>query len=122
MVSWVGAKGAYGRDERASDASRAQGTAGEVQRTTVAHICISAARRPDGRSYRPPLRDPGPVGSGSLLFGRALGATQAGEARGVSMRVAIVTETFLPKMDGIVRMLTEFLDHLRRQGHEALVL
>lgn len=38
------------------------------------------------------------------------------------MRVAIVTETFLPKMDGIVRMLTELLDHLRRQGHEALVL
>lgn len=38
------------------------------------------------------------------------------------MRVAIVTETFLPKMDGIVRMLTELLDHLHRQGHEALVL
>ena len=38
------------------------------------------------------------------------------------MRIAIVTETFLPKMDGIVRMLTELLDHLRRQGHEALVL
>lgn len=38
------------------------------------------------------------------------------------MRIAIVTETFLPKMDGIVRMLTEFLAHLRRQGHEALVI
>lgn len=38
------------------------------------------------------------------------------------MRIAIVTETFLPKMDGIVRMLTEFLDHLAAQGHEALVI
>lgn len=38
------------------------------------------------------------------------------------MRIAIVTETFLPKMDGIVRMLTEFLDHLQRHGHDALVL
>lgn len=38
------------------------------------------------------------------------------------MRIAIVTETFLPKMDGIVRMLTELLDHLGRCGHEAIVL
>ena len=38
------------------------------------------------------------------------------------MRVAIVTETFLPKMDGIVRMLTEFLGHLRGHGHDALVI
>jgi len=38
------------------------------------------------------------------------------------MRIAIVTETFLPKMDGIVRMLTEFLDYLQLLGHEALIL
>ena len=38
------------------------------------------------------------------------------------MRIAIVTETFLPKMDGIVRMLTEFLNHLAAQGHQALVI
>jgi phosphatidylinositol alpha 1,6-mannosyltransferase len=38
------------------------------------------------------------------------------------MRIAIVTETFLPKMDGIVRMLTELLDYLDRCGHEAIVL
>jgi glycosyltransferase involved in cell wall biosynthesis len=38
------------------------------------------------------------------------------------MRVAVVTETFLPKMDGIVRMLVELLGYLRRQGHEALVI
>jgi phosphatidylinositol alpha 1,6-mannosyltransferase len=38
------------------------------------------------------------------------------------MRVAIVTETFLPKVDGIVRMLTELLGYLADAGHEALVL
>lgn len=38
------------------------------------------------------------------------------------MRIAIVTETFLPKMDGIVRMLTEFLEHLATHGHQALVI
>ncbi len=38
------------------------------------------------------------------------------------MRVAIVTETFLPKVDGIVRMLTELLRYLRDAGHEALVI
>src|SRR5438270_13749983 len=38
------------------------------------------------------------------------------------MRVAIVMETFLPKLDGIVRMLTELLAYLARRGHEALVV
>ena len=37
------------------------------------------------------------------------------------MRIAIVTETFFPKMDGIVRMLTELLDHLGRRGDEAII-
>lgn len=61
--------------------------------------------RPD-----PPDRGPQLSGDRSCTQGRA------------TMRIAIVTETFLPKMDGIVRMLTEFLAHLRRQGHEALVI
>lgn len=38
------------------------------------------------------------------------------------MRIAIVTETFLPKIDGIVRMLMEFVEHLGRRGHTALVI
>jgi phosphatidylinositol alpha 1,6-mannosyltransferase len=37
------------------------------------------------------------------------------------LRVAIVTETFLPKMDGIVRFLLEFLAHLRCRGQAAIV-
>jgi glycosyltransferase involved in cell wall biosynthesis len=38
------------------------------------------------------------------------------------MRIAIFTETFLPKLDGIVSILCLALRHLRDQGHEALVI
>src|SRR5690625_1167717 len=37
------------------------------------------------------------------------------------MRVAIFTETFLPKVDGIVTRLTRTLEQLGELGHEALV-
>src|SRR5690554_6492417 len=37
------------------------------------------------------------------------------------MRIAIFTETFLPKVDGIVTRLTRTLEQLGRLGHEALV-
>ena len=37
------------------------------------------------------------------------------------LRIAIVSETFVPKMDGIVRFLVEMLGYLRRHGHAALV-
>jgi len=37
------------------------------------------------------------------------------------LRVAVVTETFLPKMDGIVRFLLEMLGYMRRHGHAAMV-
>ena len=38
------------------------------------------------------------------------------------MRVAIVTETFLPKVDGIVKVACLLLDHLRERGIEAMVI
>jgi glycosyltransferase involved in cell wall biosynthesis len=38
------------------------------------------------------------------------------------MRVAIFTETFLPKLDGVVSILCLALRHLRDQGHDALVI
>ena len=38
------------------------------------------------------------------------------------MRVAIVTETFLPKVDGIVKVTCLLLDHLSRQGIDVLVI
>ena len=38
------------------------------------------------------------------------------------MRVAIITETFLPKVDGIVKVTCLLLDHLRTRGIEVLVI
>ena len=38
------------------------------------------------------------------------------------MRVAIITETFLPKVDGIVKVTCLLLDHLSKRGIEALVI
>ncbi|MEW5956549.1 MAG: glycosyltransferase family 1 protein [Chloroflexota bacterium] len=37
------------------------------------------------------------------------------------MRIAFFTETFLPKIDGIVNTLCQLLDHLARRGHASLV-
>lgn len=37
------------------------------------------------------------------------------------MRVALFTETFLPKVDGIVTTLTKLLAHLPKRGHESLL-
>jgi phosphatidylinositol alpha 1,6-mannosyltransferase len=37
------------------------------------------------------------------------------------MRIAIFTETFLPKVDGIVNTLCHLLEHLVVRGHQALV-
>ncbi|HLV99462.1 MAG TPA: glycosyltransferase family 1 protein [Ktedonobacterales bacterium] len=38
------------------------------------------------------------------------------------MRVALVTENFLPKIDGVTRTLAMLLEHLQRQRHQAIVL
>jgi glycosyltransferase involved in cell wall biosynthesis len=38
------------------------------------------------------------------------------------LRIAIVTETFLPKIDGIVTRLCHTLRHLRSYGHQLLVI
>ncbi|KAK9897518.1 glycosyltransferase family 4 protein [Cystobasidium minutum MCA 4210] len=38
------------------------------------------------------------------------------------LRVLIVTENFLPKVDGVTRTLSRLLEHLQAQGHEALLL
>ncbi len=38
------------------------------------------------------------------------------------MRIAFVTETFLPKVDGIVHTLCHLLQHVAERGHSALVL
>lgn len=38
------------------------------------------------------------------------------------MRVAIITENFLPKLDGVTRTLARLLEHLQSSGHQALLL
>lgn len=38
------------------------------------------------------------------------------------MRIALVTETFLPKVDGIVNTLCHLLEHLGRRGHKSMLL
>ena len=38
------------------------------------------------------------------------------------MKIAIVTETFLPSTDGIVTRLTKAIDYFMREGHEVLVI
>jgi glycosyltransferase involved in cell wall biosynthesis len=39
----------------------------------------------------------------------------------LAMRIALFTETFLPKIDGIVTRLRHSVEHLQRQGHQVLV-
>ncbi|GAA5821471.1 hypothetical protein JCM10212_002121 [Sporobolomyces blumeae] len=38
------------------------------------------------------------------------------------LRIAIVTENFLPKVDGVTRTLAMLLEHLQSEGHQAIVL
>jgi glycosyltransferase involved in cell wall biosynthesis len=53
--------------------------------------------------------DPSPAGSAVLNSGRPL-------------RVAFFTETFLPKIDGVVTRLCQTVKHLVRFGHEVLLI
>jgi glycosyltransferase involved in cell wall biosynthesis len=38
------------------------------------------------------------------------------------MRIAIITENFLPKLDGVTRTLARLLEHLQNNQHQALLL
>ncbi|SCZ87612.1 BZ3500_MvSof-1268-A1-R1_Chr2-2g05078 [Microbotryum saponariae] len=85
-----------------------------------------------GGEVAPSSTEFGVVGTGNRkqLSGRDLDALE--KAGGVdagadasehrSLRVAIVTENFLPKVDGVTRTLAMLLEHLQKEGHEAIVL
>ncbi|MGH2368086.1 MAG: glycosyltransferase family 1 protein, partial [Chloroflexota bacterium] len=38
------------------------------------------------------------------------------------MRIALFTETFLPKIDGVVTRLTHTIEHLRQAGHVVVII
>ena len=40
----------------------------------------------------------------------------------IVMRIALITENFLPKLDGVTRTLVRLLEHLQANGHAALLL
>src|SRR5450755_4696551 len=45
-----------------------------------------------------------------------------GEDHTVNLRVAIITENFLPELDGVTRTLARLLEHLQANGHQVLLL
>jgi glycosyltransferase involved in cell wall biosynthesis len=55
-------------------------------------------------------------------IGQALPAAHGAAGRNRPLRVALITETFLPKIDGIVTRLCHTIRHLRALGHSVLVV
>lgn len=92
-------------------------------------------------SISDPMSEPARVGSGAGVFACAspgvppdvpavprdgLVASRDGLARqpeaSDALRIALVTEVFLPKFDGVVTTVVRSIDQLRARGHEVVVL
>lgn len=65
-------------------------------------------------------QEPRPSGRELDALEKARPAEPASQRR--PLRIAIVTENFLPKIDGVTRTLAMLLEHLQAEGHEAMVL
>lgn len=44
------------------------------------------------------------------------------DGKGRGLRIVIVTENFLPKVDGVTRTLARLLEHLQKEGHQCMLL
>ncbi|KAI0026965.1 hypothetical protein K488DRAFT_63603 [Vararia minispora EC-137] len=63
-----------------------------------------------------------PSASGtSRCFSESSSSRPPQDTKRRKLRIAIVTENFLPKVDGVTRTLARLLEHLRAEGHDALV-
>jgi hypothetical protein len=58
-----------------------------------------------------------------LTYGSSFLASPRMDTGGVqNLRILVVTENFLPKVDGVTRTLARLLEHLQREGHDVLLL
>ncbi|GAA96921.1 glycosyltransferase family 4 protein [Mixia osmundae IAM 14324] len=65
---------------------------------------------------------PSPPASSSKPSARSQADAPQIAGKAGPLRIAIITENFLPKVDGVTRTLARLLEHLRNEGHEAIVL
>lgn len=97
---------------------------------SIGEPLVDASNTPyeNARCRRPlpagtPAADIGTWTANMTLEGRKKRRQWLSEGRGrKGLRIMIVTENFLPKVDGVTRTLARLLTHLKSEGHECMVL